>query len=899
MWKGTLKACGAALFFLQVGVILTCPLPARAMSFGISPPWVKAFHLMPGSEFRGTITLTRDDASTDQPVTVKMTVPDTIRSWIAVSPGFNVVIPQGVRQYPVTFVIDVPEDAEVGSYSGSVDFSACSPSTSGGVGICIGAYAPIYVTVSTEVYHGLSNWGFGPEEFGCRHGLWLKTENFGNVPDGPDRAAVDSQSDLSDLPPLPPLSSVRYWLPLQNSGFWHLLLYKSGQLIWQSGLWLTSWPPESCTQSPGAVLSRQPDLSAENSPKGITAADFNLDGLTDLAVANSGSDSVSILMRNHEMSFDPPVNYPAGKSPQALAAADLNQDGAPDIVVANRGNYDDACGCYPDGSVSVLLNLGDGRFGAPIVTQVGSDPQSIAVADFNGDGKLDLAVANKGSSNVSILLGDGDGSFTAGSNYSVPTWPVALTASDLNGNGKPDLAVVSKVSGLSTLIGVGDGTFATGNPYPLGGEPDSVLADDFNGDGTVDLAVGNRINSGVEILLGTGGGMFAPAVNYLASNFPVSVAEGDFNRDGFTDIAAGGATGHLTILHGDGQGGFGMVEDYSTSAPSPLAVLAGDLDGDGRPDIAGANVSSGQVSVWQSSENQTITFPLSISKVYGDPPFTVSATGGLSGNPVTFTAGPASVCSSSGPNGSTITILGAGVCTVTAHQAGNDYYDPAPEVSQSFTVDKATPTVNWSNPSAIIYGTALDTSQLNATFTWVVNGVTVAVDGTATYSPPAGSVPGPGSGQTLSVTFTPNDTRDYTNASKTVEIDVLYAGLGTLCAGAPGHQILQPIDAAGTSVFNQGRTVPARFRVCDAAGNSVGTAGVVADFRLVQITSGVVTDVNETVTSGTPDATFRWDSTSQQWIFNMSTTGLASNTTYFFRITLNDGTSIPFSFGLK
>jgi len=104
----------------------------------------------------------------------------------------------------------------------------------------------------------------------------------------------------------------------------------------------------------------------------------------------------------------------------------------------------------------------------------------------------------------------------------------------------------------------------------------------------------------------------------------------------------------------------------------------------------------------------------------------------------------------------------------------------------------------------------------------------------------------------------------------------------------------------GASVFKQKSTVPAKFRVCDAYGNSVGTSGVVASFRLIQVVTGTtMNEVSETVDSTTPDTAFRWDSTDQQWIFNVSTKNLYANRTYVYRIYLNDGTWIQFQYGLK
>jgi hypothetical protein len=121
-----------------------------------------------------------------------------------------------------------------------------------------------------------------------------------------------------------------------------------------------------------------------------------------------------------------------------------------------------------------------------------------------------------------------------------------------------------------------------------------------------------------------------------------------------------------------------------------------------------------------------------------------------------------------------------------------------------------------------------------------------------------------------------------------------------MCDGAAGHQILPPVDPAGMSVFKQGRTVPAKFRVCDANGVSIGTPGVVSAFFLVQIIGGTsAMTVEEPVDTNNPDTAFRWDPTSQQWIFNITSGNLTAGNTYVYAITLNDGTIINFQYGLR
>jgi len=156
----------------------------------------------------------------------------------------------------------------------------------------------------------------------------------------------------------------------------------------------------------------------------------------------------------------------------------------------------------------------------------------------------------------------------------------------------------------------------------------------------------------------------------------------------------------------------------------------------------------------------------------------------------------------------------------------------------------------------------------------------------------------PGDYLTDAWTFT-DVTGNYNNANSTVHDNIHYATSG-ICYGGPGHSILQPINTDGSSVFKQKSTVPAKFRVCDANGISIGTPGVVSNFRLVQIISGLTTqEVELTVDSTTPDTAFRWSTSDQQWIFNINTKNLTAGKTYVYRITLNDGSTIDFQFGLK
>src|SRR5207302_5536960 len=177
--------------------------------------------------------------------------------------------------------------------------------------------------------------------------------------------------------------------------------------------------------------------------------------------------------------------------------------------------------------VSVLLGNGDGTFQPARTFAAGTDPYSVAVGDFNGDGKPDLVVANSANNtwpssgqlpgNLSVLLGNGDGTFRAAQTFTTGTTPEYVAVGDFNGDGKADLAVANYRShNLSVLLGNGDGTFRAVQTFTTGSGHQTVVVGDFNGDGQPDLAVANYDANDVWVLLGNGGGRFLPAPTYPA-----------------------------------------------------------------------------------------------------------------------------------------------------------------------------------------------------------------------------------------------------------------------------------------------------------------------------------------------------------------------------------------------
>jgi hypothetical protein len=223
--------------------------------------------------------------------------------------------------------------------------------------------------------------------------------------------------------------------------------------------------------------------------------------------------------------------------------------------------------------------------------------------DFNGDGKLDLAVANGASNNVSILLGNGNGTFQAPLNTAVGVQPIALAAADFNADGKLDLAVANlgvptlSAGSFSVLIGNGDGTFQPQqDPLTNPGGPVAVVAADFNGDGNVDLVVANENSGTIAMLAGNGNGTFQPAVTFALID-PLAMIAADFDQDGILDLAVvSGQSKDLAIMTGDGHGNF-AAPVFWNAGNDPVQLAAGNFNADKLPDLVVANFNLNSVSV--------------------------------------------------------------------------------------------------------------------------------------------------------------------------------------------------------------------------------------------------------------------------------------------------------------
>jgi hypothetical protein len=390
-------------------------------------------------------------------------------------------------------------------------------------------------------------------------------------------------------------------------------------------------------------------------PHSIVAADFNGDGKLDLAIAHTSENSVYILLGNGNGTFQAPQKISIGEAIQGdIFAGDFNNDGTLDLFLPSNATGNPAI---------VLLGNGDGTFKPKIDSSsfdvTGTYPRGWAVGDFNGDGKLDL-VASLPSTSVGdsggyvILLGNGDGTFQPGiAKTNVLGYSRWVAVGDFNGDGKLDLAFADgqQINGsagnaeLSIALGNGDGTFQTPTHYTSPGlptsdtlNPEDVTVADVNGDGKLDCIISNY-DDNINVFIGNGDGTFKPAVGYSPGQYPRDVIVADMNGDGIPDLVVtnlginvGGAefaaegyqAGSVAVMLGNGDGTFQQPIQYNPF-DFPGWTDVGDFNRDGTPDLATTQVYDGHIIAVMLNSPTSTNLPPTISSGPTATPTTVAA----------------------------------------------------------------------------------------------------------------------------------------------------------------------------------------------------------------------------------------------------------------------------------
>jgi uncharacterized repeat protein (TIGR01451 family) len=521
--------------------------------------------------------------------------------------------------------------------------------------------------------------------------------------------------------------------------------------------------------------------SGGSQPSFVAVADVNGDGKPDLLVANSYySNSIGVLLGKGDGTFHAPVTFASGAGfPTGIVPVDINGDGKLDLIVFNETS------CYPcnnNGSIAVLLGNGNGGFGSPTTYDTGGGgygvigPSPLAVIDVNGDGNLDVVVANcamlgasgcgDGEGEVGVLLGNGDGTFRPVVVYGSGFSPGGngLAVGDLNGDGKPDLIVTSAcdtnpcpIGSVGVLLNNGDGTFQPSVQYTSAGYSAlGIAVADLNHDGKLDVVLAGCLTNVclgqpgvVTVLLGKGNGTFQPAVGYsTVGGFGDGVAVADLNGDGNPDVVVTNYDGSVAVLQGNGDGTFLPAVTFASGVTGgAYAVGVADVNLDGWPDVlVTGNPTALTVlinntaavtptttvlgsSLNPSNYGQTVTFTASVTSSSGTP-----------SGAVVFYDGSTTIGSATLANGNAsfgTSSLGGGLHSITAAYQGSSGFAPStsPVLTQVVNgTGTATATSLTSSKNPGIY-------QQPVTFTAVVTsgsgtptGTVVFYDGTATLA---------------------------------------------------------------------------------------------------------------------------------------------------------------------
>ncbi len=476
------------------------------------------------------------------------------------------------------------------------------------------------------------------------------------------------------------------------------------------------------------------DFGTGLTPFVVAMGDLDGDGKMDLATSNAFSAAISVLKNASSSgvispsSFDAKVDFATEYGPYGLAVGDLDGDGKLDMVVIYNGW---TISVYKN--ISSAGTIGSGSFASKVdftPGSVGTSLTAVAIGDLDADGKPDLAVTDQTGNRISVFKNTSTtgvidaNSFTTKVDFATAALPMGVAIADLDGDGKPELAVAN-VNGNSVSVfkntcvaGTIDiNSFAAKIDFISGPNGTTGLAiGDLDDDGKPDIAVSNYYSNTVSILKNTitqgtiTSASFATKVDFTTATGPQSIAMGDLDGDGKVDLAVANFSANVTdatankisVFKNTTVSGaittdsFAPKIDFGTGA-NPVTVVIGDLDGDGKPDLVVTNRNSNTVSVLRNKDSQTITSFTSVTeKKIGDPSFTLFATSS-SGLAVQFTTPSDKVTIS----GSEVSVVNPGSVTIAAGQPGNAIFSAAPKVLQTFCINPAKPAiaVNATDPA--------------------------------------------------------------------------------------------------------------------------------------------------------------------------------------------------------
>lgn len=662
-----------------------------------------------------------------------------------------------------------------------------------------------------------------------------------------------------------------------------------------------------------------------------------------MATLSSGSGNCSLtsttagtktigLSYNGDTNFNISTNTGSHTVNPAPTATTITSGLTPDTVVGQQYTIGVSVAAVAPGS------------GIPTGTVTISDGAASCSATLSsGSGSCSLTSTTAGARTITAAYNT-DGNYQTSSTTGSHTVNPAPTATAITSGLTPDTVVGQQYTIAVSVSAVAPGSGIPTGTVTIGDGAASCTATLSNGSGSCSLtsttAGGKTImatyNTDGNYLTSSATGSHqvnkASTTTALTSNQNPSVFGQSVTFTATVSVnspGSGAPTGTVTFTIDGQQTTVAISGNTATYTTSSLSVsgsqhaVSADYNGDSNF-LTSAGILAGGQTVNKASTTTGVASSVNPS-VYGQS-VTFTATVGVvapgSGIPtgtVTFTIdGQQTVVALSGSTATytttSLSVIGSPHSVSAAYNGDNNFLSSSSILANGQTVNQAktTTTVTSSANPSLLNQTVKFTATVGVvtpgagtptgTVTFTIDGVAqtpVSLNGsTATFS--TSSLAVSGTGHTISAAYNGDTNFSSSSGNVTGGQIVRYAGVGTTCDGDAGHQILQPIDPIGASVFKSTSTTPAKFRVCDANGVSVGTPGVVSAFQLLAAVNGTVTATIDSTESTTPDSAFRWDPAGQQWIFNINNKSLwGSNKTYYFLITLNDGSTIPFQYGLK